>query len=235
MAMLFTIGYLFPMTLFVFFAPCLQSWSNHKAFTWVNRLKPLLDAYQGPYTDNFRSWTGLMIFLRLLLFIVFATNFNNDTSMNFFWINFLVSPFAVLCFIKSVYRQKFANFLEAFSLMNLVMLCTVNWLVRCTVYNKLHQIIPQVTYISIALIILTFLSITSYQIMLKVCPQILIRNKQNNDEPAEQDNYYRERTRRTNDYVRGTEGAIIGFVNNVAQHIPIIVCFAPISLFLVIY
>ncbi len=201
MAMLVTIVYLIPMTLFVFFAPCLQARSNHKAFRWVNRLKPLLDAYQGPYTDMFRSWTGLMIFLRLLLFIVFATNFNNDAVMNLFWINFLVSPFAVLCFIKSVHRQKFANFLEAFSLMNLVILCTVSWLVRCTVYNKLHKIRPQVTYISIALTILAFLSITIYQITLKICPQILIRNKPNKNEPADQEIIEREPAEPTITYV----------------------------------
>ena len=112
--LLFTIGYIFPMTLFVFFAPCLQAWSNHKAFRWVNRLKPLLDAYQGPYTKKFRSWTGVMIFLRLLLFIVFAMNFNNDASMNFFWINVLISPFTVLCFIKSVYRKNLLTFLRPF-------------------------------------------------------------------------------------------------------------------------
>ncbi len=107
MAMFVTIGYLIPMTLFVFLAPCLQAWSNHKAFRWVNRFKPFLDAYQGPYTDKFRSWTRLMIFLRLLLFIVFSTNFNNDAAMNLFWINVLVSPFAMLCFIKSVYMLIF--------------------------------------------------------------------------------------------------------------------------------
>ena len=201
MAMLFTIGYLFPMTLFVFFAPCLQAWSNHKAFRWVNRLKPLLDAYQGPYTDNFRSWTGLMIFLRLLLFIVFATNFNNDAAMNLFWINILVSPFAVLCFIKSVYRQTFPNFLEAFSLLNLVMLCTVSWLVRSTVYNKSHEIISEVTYVSIALILLAFLSITSYQVKLKVFSHILIRKKPNDNEPAEQEIIEREPAKPTITYV----------------------------------
>ena len=142
-----------------------------------------------------------MIFLRLLLFIVFATNFNNDSSMNFFWSNFLVSPFAVLCFIKSVYRQKFANFLEAFSLLNLVMLCTVSWLVRSTVYNKLHEIIPKVTYISIALTLLAFLSILIYQVTLKVCPQILIRNKPNDNEPAEQEFIEREPAEPTVTYV----------------------------------
>ncbi len=208
MAMLFTIGYIFPMTMFVFFAPCLQAWSNHKAFRWVNRLKPLLDAYQGPYTNKFRSWTGLMIFLRLLLFIVFAMNFNNDASMNFFWINILISPFTVLCFIKSVYRKKFANFLEAFSLLNLVMLCAVSWLVRSTVYNKLHEIIPEVTYVSIALTILAFLSILIYQVKLKVFPQILIRKKPNDNEPAEQEIIERVPAKPTITYVELRESLL---------------------------
>ncbi len=67
------------------------------------------------------------------------------------------------------------------------MLCTVSWLVRCTVYNKSHEIIPAVTYVSISLTILAFLSILIYQVTLKVCPQILVRNKPNDNEPAEQE------------------------------------------------
>ncbi len=85
--------------------------------------------------------------------------------------------------------------------MNLVMLCTINWLVRSTIYNKLHEIKPHVTYISIALTIIAFLNITIYQITLKVCPQILIRNTPNDNEPAEQEIIEREPAEPTITYV----------------------------------
>ena len=64
-ALLFVFLYVIPLTLLVLLAPCLQARSHHKAFKWVNRLKPFLDAYQGPYSDKFRYWTGLLV-IRLL-------------------------------------------------------------------------------------------------------------------------------------------------------------------------
>ena len=42
--------YIVPLTLLTLLAPCLQARTNHRAMRWVVRIKPLLDAYQGPYT-----------------------------------------------------------------------------------------------------------------------------------------------------------------------------------------
>ena len=58
-ALVFAVGFVFSFTLMVLFAPSLQAWSNKHFFRWVNRLKSILDAYQGPYTDKFRCWTGV--------------------------------------------------------------------------------------------------------------------------------------------------------------------------------
>ena len=69
-ALTFTLLFILPLTLLVLLAPCLQARSHHKAFRWVNRLKPFLDAYQGPYSDKFRFWTGLLLILRIVLFIM---------------------------------------------------------------------------------------------------------------------------------------------------------------------
>ena len=88
------------------------------------------------------------------------------------------------------------------------MLCTVSWLVRSTVYNKLHEIIPEVTYVSIALTILAFLSILIYQVKLKVFPQILIRKKPNDNEPAEQEIIERVPAKPTITYVELRESLL---------------------------
>ena len=67
-ALLFALLYIFPLTLLVLFAPCLQARSHYKAFRWVNKLKPFLDTYQGPYSSKFRYWTGLFLVLRLVFY-----------------------------------------------------------------------------------------------------------------------------------------------------------------------
>ena len=37
-------------------------------FRFINRFKPLLDTYQGPYKDRFYNWTGLQLVVRVIFF-----------------------------------------------------------------------------------------------------------------------------------------------------------------------
>jgi len=48
----------------------------------VQRLKPLLDAYTGPYKDKYRFWTGLLLLVRAVLFLAIAVNALGDPSLN---------------------------------------------------------------------------------------------------------------------------------------------------------
>lgn len=43
-----------PYMLLISLGPWLQVASSHRGFHWVNKLKPFLDAYQGPYKEPFR-------------------------------------------------------------------------------------------------------------------------------------------------------------------------------------
>ena len=66
---------LFIMLPFVFallFVTCLQALSAHRMFHWVNRSKPLIDAYVGPYKDKHRYWTGFLLFARGTILIIFS-------------------------------------------------------------------------------------------------------------------------------------------------------------------
>ena len=168
-ALLFALLYIFPLTLLVLFAPCLQARSHYKAFRWVNKLKPFLDTYQGPYSSKFRCWTGLFLVLRLVFYLVDALNYEKDPSVSFFWVNMILFPFAILCLIKkNVYRHKMANYIETFSLLNIVILCSVNWVTNTTRYERLRAIGELVTYISVAVIMMLFLWIVFYQVCKKI-------------------------------------------------------------------
>ena len=170
-AILFGFLYILPLTLLVLLAPCLQARSHHKAFRWVNRLKPFLDAYQGPYSDKFRFWTGLLLILRIVLFVVYAFNYDNDPSMSFFWTNMVLFPFAILCLItRNVYRHKLANHIETLSLLNIVILCSVNWLTTTTTYSTWQPIREYATYSSVVLMMITFTGIVLYQLVRKIRP-----------------------------------------------------------------
>ena len=47
-----------------------------KRFTIMNKFKPLLDAYQGPYESKLSYWTGLQLVIRAVLFSISSLNSN---------------------------------------------------------------------------------------------------------------------------------------------------------------
>ena len=59
-ALVTLLGHIVPFTALLLVSPTLQRYSHHKPLRWVNRMKPLLDAYQGPYRTKVRYWTGLL-------------------------------------------------------------------------------------------------------------------------------------------------------------------------------
>ena len=83
-ALLAVLLYILPLTLLTLLAPLLQARTNHRMMRWVVRIKPLLDAYQGPYKDKYRNWTGVTLLLRIILFTAFAANTHGNTNINLF-------------------------------------------------------------------------------------------------------------------------------------------------------
>ena len=111
------VAFVIPFTTLALLAPCLQARSGHRLLRWVNKIKPLLDAYQGPYKDKFRFWTGLTLVLRLVLVAVFGGNALGNPRINLFAISIVV-----LLLIKngsSVYKKIWLNLLEFYFLLNL--------------------------------------------------------------------------------------------------------------------
>ena len=177
-ALLFTVLYALPLTLLVLLAPCVQAWSHHKAFRWANRLKPFLDAYQGPYSNKFRYWTGILLIARLVLFVVYAVNFDNNLAVTFFCTIIVTSLLASVLLKKKVYRQTPANWIELFSLLNVFILCSVNWFTNTIGYKDWYPTGEYATYISVAMTMFGSLGIILYQLILKVCPNVFISDKQ---------------------------------------------------------
>ena len=123
--MLAVLAYILPFTALVTLSPFLQARSTHKLLRWVSKLKPLLDAYQGPYKDKFRYWTGLGLVVRLVLFAVFAGNALGDPQVNLLAICITVSLMMVYCWnVGKVYKRWTLNILESFFILNLGVFAT---------------------------------------------------------------------------------------------------------------
>ena len=182
-ALLFALLYTLPLTLLVLLAPCLQARSHHKAFNWVNKLKPFLDAYTGPYSNKFRYWTGMLLLARLGLFIVYTINFYNDLAISFSCTTAITVLLTAVLIKQDIYRHKLANWIELISLLNITILYSVNWLTTTTGYKEWYPVGEYVTYISVTVIMLVFLCVIIHQLRLKVCPNAFTFEKR--DTPVE--------------------------------------------------
>ena len=112
-----------PYTLVLTFIQCLQRQSQYRVLFWVRRLKPFFDAYTGPYKDKHRYWTGLLLLVRVGLFLFFSViqNVINQPSLSLLAI--IVVAVSLLFFqgmVGGVYKLVYLNFLECFFLVNLI-------------------------------------------------------------------------------------------------------------------
>ena len=120
MSIVALVVYVIPFTTLVLLAPWLQARSGHRLLRWVNKIKPLLDAYQGPYGDKFRYWTGLLLLVRIILFAIFGGNVLGDPRINLFAISAFVLTLVVFWVIAGkVYKTLWMKLLESFFLLNL--------------------------------------------------------------------------------------------------------------------
>ena len=127
-ALLTALLYLLPLTLLTLLAPLLQARTRHPLLRWVLRIKPLLDAYQGPYKDKYRYWTGVMLTTRLVLFTVFAANTLGDPKINLFSIILAVLPY--LLYITHISKNNLNVILECFYSLNLSVFASATLLLK---------------------------------------------------------------------------------------------------------
>ena len=119
----------------------------------VIKLKPLLDAYTGPYKDKYRYWTGLLLIVRLLLTTVFSYTTGTIPQINNYITAFVA--FIMLFLSRGVYRRKEINLLEYFHLINLGSLSLLNGLSDHVGFDD--SITTTLTSVSVSLSLLVFI------------------------------------------------------------------------------
>ena len=90
----------------------------------VVKLKPFIDAYTGPYKDNYQFWTGLLLIVRLVLTPVFLYTTGSLSIVN----NYIIAltAFVLMIFMRGVYRKSIVNVLEYCHFLNLAVLCLLS-------------------------------------------------------------------------------------------------------------
>ena len=109
-------------TAVLFFWQWLLKQQNRKPLKWIQNqhLYMFLEPYHAPYTFKHRYWTGLLLFIRALLYIISAANVSNDPAVNLLAIGIVMICLLVL---KSYSR---GNLYRKWALDILEMACYLN-------------------------------------------------------------------------------------------------------------
>ena len=118
-------------TALVFSWQWLPQYQDKTIFKWVRyqKLRLFLEPYHAPYTAKYRFWTGLLLFVRVLLFLISLLNFSLDPRIDLMAVIFIVGGLILLKGVtaKRVYRNWPLDVMETAIYFNLVAFSTLTW------------------------------------------------------------------------------------------------------------
>ena len=126
---------------------------------WI-KFKPFIDAYYGPYKDNCRIWTGLLLLVRMVFTLV---SLELDTYASLIFITTSTSVLlSLMVYFGGVYQNNYLNILEWSSLINLILLSSI--------YSSLHgksDAQQVVTIVSVSVAFVTFLGVIAFHVLVR--------------------------------------------------------------------
>ena len=125
-AVMVLVLFLLPFTLILLFNPLIQVFLTR--YRWFNKywlkLKPFLDAYNGPYKDRFGFWTGILLLMRIVLLFVASFTINPSTVLAGV-ISVVAITVSLALGMGGAYKRQGQNILEAWFLMLLLIMSGV--------------------------------------------------------------------------------------------------------------
>ena len=150
--MMFLIALLY--TLCLLLIQCLLKGSGCCMLRWVDKLRPFFDAFTGPCNDHYRFWPGLLLFVRLGMYILFAFNLIKENFEGV--INAAICIFVIfLAFVypKGVYKKWVLNVVEFLFILNFTIVSVILSLKEKEQFVYLGDISVGITVLMLVLII----------------------------------------------------------------------------------
>ena len=115
-----------PYTAVLLSAQWLRTQTHRKGLRW---LKPFLDAYYGPFKDKHHYWVGVLLVVRGVLFVFFASFYAIENNVNL--LVTIISSVSLLAFPgASVYKVVYLSVLENCFFLNLTVLAAGTLYIR---------------------------------------------------------------------------------------------------------
>ena len=132
------------------------------------KLHHFIAPYHAPYKTNKRYWMGLLLFARIVLYLVFALNVSGDPDVNLLAIAVIVSALLFLrAYVGKIYRNKIIDTVEMTCYFNAVLFSAVElYLLKNGIQSDLA--IDITAYTSAGITFILFFAILSYHIWI-VC------------------------------------------------------------------
>ena len=89
-----------------------------RRFRYINKFKPLLDTYQGPYKNEFHYWTDFHLIIRVVFLGISALNHNAKVLVGVISVSFVCTVTG----IAHPFKHKFQNYHEILLFLNLQIL-----------------------------------------------------------------------------------------------------------------
>ena len=133
-----------------------------RVFSWIDKLKPFFDTYTGPFKDNARFWTGLLLTTRLFLLLVHIFDFSRNKgspSNSVVFVCFVLC--ALMVFLNGIYKKHRLNILECFFIFNIGLVFLSQFGIGHRVWKGV------VSHALISMAFLAFIGIVTYHVYLK--------------------------------------------------------------------
>ena len=121
-ALLLVVLFIVPYMLLLLLSFCTVTKSHWKIFCWVNKLKPFIDSYEGPYVSRHRFWTGLLLLIRIPIYVTTAGVDVTSSNTNLILTIFLAMGLVIYLSHFGVYKKWQYCLLELFLYINLSVL-----------------------------------------------------------------------------------------------------------------
>lgn len=131
-----------------------------RAFAWIDKLKPFFDTYTGPFKDNARFWTGLLLLIRLIFLLVHIFDYKESNTPYYIILLACLVLCVLMVVLNGVYKKHHLNILESFFIFNISLV----FLSHVGVKGRWRAIASH-TFVGIALLV--FLGIIAYHVYLK--------------------------------------------------------------------
>ncbi len=155
-SIMFAIALLY--TLCLLLIQCLLKGSSWCVLRWVDKLRPFFDAHTGPCHDHYRFWPGLLLFIRLGIYFLFATLRQEYTGVIITAI--CVFTFFLACiYPKGVYKKWALNVLEFLFFLNLTTVSVISSIKT----SEQHNYVGDVSIGTAALLLLLIICYNSYK------------------------------------------------------------------------